>query len=104
MKVFTRDDFNGHNTIHNGLVLVDFYADWCGPCKMLTPILEDLSNDRKDVLFAKINVDEFPDVAAAFKVTTIPTMLIFNNGKLIANSLGFQPKNSIERILNAIEI
>lgn len=104
MKVFTRDDFNGNNTIHNGLVLVDFYADWCGPCKMLTPILEDLSNDRNDVLFAKINVDEFPDVAAAFKVTTIPTMLIFNNGKLIANSLGFQPKNSIERILNAIEI
>ena len=104
MKVFTRDDFNGHNVTHNGLVLVDFYADWCGPCKMLTPILEDLSNEREDVLFAKINVDEFPDIAAVFKITTIPTMLIFNNGKPIANSIGFQPKNSIERILNAIEI
>ena len=61
-------------------ILIDFYADWCGPCKMLIPILEQLSRDYKDVMIVKINVDDNQNLAAKFAIRSVPTMLIFKNG------------------------
>ena len=82
-------DENFGKLIINGLWLVDFYADWCGPCKMLSPILEELDGDI-DIL--KINVDHHPDLASEFKVMSIPTIIYFKDGKLIKRITGFQSK------------
>jgi len=76
-----------------GLVLVDFYADWCGPCKMTSPILEELSNEVKEVKFVKINVDENPELASQYNVFSIPTFLIFKDGKIIHQFVGARGKD-----------
>ena len=83
------------NIINEKDVLVDFYADWCGPCKMLAPILEQI--DSIDVL--KINVDEFPDLAAKFGVMSIPTLIVMKNGKMASQAVGVRPKSEILSML-----
>ena len=85
----TKEDFN--KLTKEGLVLVDFFATWCGPCKMLSPILETL-----DIEVLKIDVDECPELAREYGIMTIPTLLLFNNGELKATSNGFMPKEAIE--------
>ena len=82
-------------------ILVDFYADWCGPCKMLTPILEQLSRDHKDVIVVKINADDNQNLAAKFAIRSIPTMLIFKGGihKETINGVLNQPQ--LEAKLNS---
>ena len=79
----------------NGKVLVDFYADWCGPCKMLAPILEDI--DFIDVL--KVNVDIFPDLAAKYGVMSIPTLILFEKGKEIKKEIGFRNIDEIKKMV-----
>ena len=76
-------------------VLVDFWADWCGPCKMLGPVVEELSNETDDVVFAKVNVDEEPDLAGAFGIMSIPTLILFKNGEKTAVSVGFKAKDEL---------
>ena len=80
-------------------VLVDFYADWCGPCRMLGPVIEELANQRNDIKVCKLNVDENPELAQAFRVMSIPTLMIVNNGRIVKTSNGFRPKEEIERML-----
>jgi len=87
------DQFQNEVLNHKGLVLVDFYADWCGPCKMTSPILEELSNEVKDVKFIKINVDENPELASQYNVFSIPTFLIFKDGKIIHQFVGARGKD-----------
>ena len=70
---------------NNEVVLVDFYADWCGPCKALAPILEEIDNDREKVKIVKINIDRNPDIAKRFGIMSIPTLIVFKNGKEIKN-------------------
>ena len=79
----------------NGKVLVDFYADWCGPCKMLAPILEDIS--FVDIL--KVNVDIFPDLAAKYGVMSIPTLILFEKGKEIKKEIGFRNIDEIKKMV-----
>ena len=79
----------------NGKVLVDFYADWCGPCKMLAPILEDI--DFIDVL--KVNVDAFPDLAAKYGVMSIPTLILFEKGKEIKKEIGYRNIDEIKKMV-----
>ncbi len=80
----------------NKLVLVDFYADWCGPCKMLSPILHELAEEKADVLkVGKVNVDEEMELAMQFQVSSIPLVVLFKDGKAVAKSLGFRPKEEI---------
>ena len=80
----------------NKLVLVDFYADWCGPCKMLSPILHELAEEKADVLkIGKVNVDEEMELAMQFQVSSIPLVVLFKDGKAVAKSLGFRPKEEI---------
>ena len=77
-----------------GKVLVDFYADWCGPCKMLSPILEELEKEGK-VKVCKINVDEENALAMQFRVSSIPMLVLFENGKAVRTTLGYQSKDKL---------
>ena len=83
-----------------GLVLVDFYADWCGPCRMLSPIVEAVAQAREDVAVVKVNVDENPDLAGEFGVFSIPTLVVLRDGKAVNQAVGVRPK---EQILSMLE-
>ena len=80
-------------------VLVDCYAPWCGPCKMLSPIMDSLSEELDNVLFYKINVDDAEKIATEYDIMSIPTVLIFENGNLINRQTGFQSKEQLEDLL-----
>lgn len=79
----------------NKKVVVDFYADWCGPCKMMSPMFEAAATEVKDVVFIKLNVDELQSIAQEFEISSIPTMILFKDGKLFEQSAGFMPKDKI---------
>ena len=76
-------------------VLVDFYADWCGPCKMLSPIVDEVANEVNDVKVCKVNIDEARDLAIKFDIMSIPTLLVFKNGNVVNSSLGLVSKAKI---------
>ena len=80
-------------------VLLDFYADWCGPCRMVGPIVSEIANERDDVKVGKINVDEQPELAAQFQVMSIPMLAVIKNGKLVNQVVGYRPKAQIEAML-----
>ncbi len=85
----------------NKSVFIDFYADWCGPCKMVGPVVEGLAEENKDVKFIKVNVDDNPEVAERYGVMSIPMLVAVKNGETAATTLGFQPKESIQNVINA---
>ena len=80
-------------------VLLDFWASWCGPCRMLSPIVDEVAEERGDVKVGKVNVDEQPDLAAQFGVMSIPTLLVFEQGKLVRQAVGARPKASVLELL-----
>ena len=80
-------------------VLVDFWASWCGPCKMLSPVVDEIAAENPDVKVCKINVDDEPGLAGQFNVMSIPTLLVFKDGKVAASSVGVRPKNAILDLL-----
>ena len=80
-------------------VLVDFWASWCGPCRMLSPIVDEIAVERSDVKVCKINVDEQPELANQFQIMTIPTLIVFKNGKAVSQASGARPKNQILSML-----
>lgn len=83
-------------------VLLDFYADWCGPCKMLSPVLGEIADEYADVLkVAEVNVDDEPELAMKFRVSSIPMLVLFKNGKIISTSVGYRPK---DEILNELKL
>ncbi|NFI51557.1 thioredoxin [Clostridium botulinum] len=94
-KILKVNEFD--DAIKEGIVIVDFFADWCGPCKMLAPIFEELEEEMKDkVKFFKVNVDESGELASKFRVFSIPTMIIFKDGKDVSTEVGFLPKEKIK--------
>jgi len=80
-------------------VLLDFWAEWCGPCRMLSPVLDQIAAERTDIKVGKVNVDEQPELARQFGVMSIPTLVVMKDGKAVAQSVGVQPKESILRML-----
>lgn len=97
VKQITDKEFD--ESIKTGKVLVDFYAEWCGPCKMLSPVVDELSEELKDVNFYKLNVDESDEVVRKYSVMSIPTLLIFENGELKNTSVGFKSKDELKEML-----
>ena len=94
------NDNTFQDTVTNGVVLVDFWAPWCGPCRRLNPILEELSQEYSDkVTFAKLNTDENPETGARFGIMSIPTMLVFKNGEKVDQLVGAHPKENIKATL-----
>lgn len=83
-------------------VLVDFYAVWCGPCKMLAPILEELENSQDNVLIGKVNVDEEPALLRQFSITAVPTLVLFKGGKSVKQITGFQSKEALEQLIREV--
>jgi len=84
-------------------VLVDFWAEWCGPCKMLGPVIDELSSDMKDkVKIVKMNIDENPETPSKLGVRGIPTMMLFKSGEQAGTKVGAHPKNSIEEWINSL--
>lgn len=80
-------------------VLVDFYADWCGPCKMMAPVIEQISNEETDIKVGKINIDENIEIAQKYKVMSIPMFIAFKNGEVAAKTLGAQPKEEVLKLV-----
>ena len=80
-------------------LLLDFYADWCGPCRMVSPIVDEIADERSDIAVGKINVDEEPELAEAFGVMTIPTLVVMKNGEVVSQSSGARPKAQILSML-----
>ena len=81
-------------------VLLDFYADWCGPCRMVGPIVEQIADERDDIIVGKINVDENPELASQFGVMSIPTLVVLKNGEIANQSVGALPKAKILALLD----
>jgi len=100
---FTDENFNEEVLSSDIPVLVDFYADWCGPCKMLAPVIEALAGEYEGkVKIGKLNVDDAPDTAQKFGIMSIPTLLYFKNGELVNKSIGVVAKTDIEQVLNSL--
>lgn len=93
MKNLNRETFD--NEVGSGTVLVDFFAEWCGPCKMLSPILHEVEDERTDVKICKVNIDDNFELAKVYKVMSIPTMIIFKDGKESARIVGYCSKDEI---------
>ena len=95
----TKDNFEQEVIGSNQTVLVDFWATWCGPCKMIAPIVEELAASRPDVKVCKIDVDNEPELAIRFKIMSIPTLLVFKNGEITDKAIGLRSKDQIEAML-----
>ena len=80
-------------------VLLDFWASWCGPCRMLSPVVDEVAEERTDVKVGKVNVDEQPELAGEFGVMSIPTLLVFEQGKLVRQAVGARPKSGVLQLL-----
>ena len=99
MKIVNKQEFL--ETIKEGYTLVDFYADWCGPCKMLGPVLEELDSEYLDVTFVKVNVDNEEELAAKYGIMSIPAVFVIKDGETVAKTGGMQPKESMRAFLDS---
>lgn len=87
-----KNNFDSEIIKSEKLVLLDFYADWCGPCRMVLPLVDEIAEENPQVLVGKINVDEEPELAQAFGVASIPMLAVMKNGKIVSQSAGAKPK------------
>ena len=95
MSVLHLENENFNEIISNGVTLVDFYAEWCGPCKMLGPIIEEVADELNGIQVMKVNIDEHGDIAQKYGVMSIPTLILFKDGNEVNKSIGFMPKEDI---------
>ena len=95
----TKDTFEAEVLKSDKPVLLDFFAVWCGPCKMIAPVLDEIAEEREDIKVCKINVDEEPELAAKYQVMSIPTLVVIKDGQVVNQSLGAKPKAQILNML-----
>ena len=95
MEIIHGTEQNFNELINDEVVLVDFYANWCGPCKMLSPVLEELASDRASVKIVKMDVDNCEALARSYGIMSVPTLLLFKKGQLVSQKSGFMPKDMI---------
>ena len=96
----SNENFNSEVISSDKPVLIDFYADWCGPCKMLSPIVDKLAEEHSEFKVVKVNVDENPDLAGSYQVMSIPTLVVIENGKEVNRSMGLQSKQDILNLVS----
>ena len=101
MAAININNNNFHNEVMSSekKVLLDFWAPWCGPCRMVVPMVEEIAKERPDIKVGKINVDENPELATRFGIMSIPTLVVMENGKIINQAMGARPKNAILAML-----
>ncbi len=97
MEIIHGNENNFNDIVQGELVLVDFFATWCGPCRMLGPVLEELAEERSNITVAKIDVDESASLAKNYGIMSVPTLLLFKDGKLVDQRSGFMPKEELTR-------
>ena len=95
----TKENFNAEVMNSDKPVLLDFWATWCGPCRMLSPVIDEIAGERADIKVGKINIDEQEDLAAKFGVMSIPTLIVIKDGKIANQSVGVRPKAQILSML-----
>lgn len=95
----TKMNYQKEVTEEEKIVLLDFWAPWCNPCRMVSPLVDEIANERQDVKVCKVNIDEEPEIARQFKIYSIPTLAVLKEGKIIQSSSGFKPKNAILKML-----
>ena len=98
MKI-TRENYHNEVLQSDKSVLLDFWAPWCGPCRMVSPIIDEIAGERSDIRVGKVNVDEEPELANRFGVMSIPTLVVIKNGKVTAQATGARPKQAILSML-----
>ena len=95
----TKNNFKEEVLSSDKLVLIDFWASWCGPCRMVGPMLDEIAAERPDVKVCKVNVDEEPELASEFHIMSIPTLVVMKDGEVLRQSLGAKPKSQILALL-----
>lgn len=97
MKVLhiNKDNFHKEVLDSDKPVLLDFFASWCGPCRMVGPILDEIAEEREDIKVCKINIDEQPELAHRYRIMTIPTLMVLKDGNIVEQSVGAKPKHQI---------
>ena len=95
----TKDNFSAEVLEAPGTVLLDFWASWCGPCRTLSPILDQVAAEHSEIKLGKINVDEQPELAQQFDVMSIPTLVVYKNGQKVNEAVGLMPKEQVESLL-----
>ena len=91
----TKDNFEQEVLKSDKPVLLDFWASWCGPCRMVSPIIDEIAGEREDIVVGKINVDAQPELAGTFQVMSIPTLVVMQDGKVVRKEMGARPKRAI---------
>ena len=97
--ILTKDNFENEVMKAEMPVLIDFWATWCGPCKMIAPIIKEIADERDDIKVCKVNVDDEPELAAAFNISSIPTLAVVKDGKIVNTSVGYKPKEEILELI-----
>ena len=100
MTVLTKENFKAEVEQYNGLVVIDLWATWCGPCLMLAPVIDELEREMPDVKFCKINVDDERELAMEFKIQSIPTIALVKDNTFLDMSVGLVPKEKLVKLIN----